>query len=144
LAISTNSTEGITPEVLAAVDLEIEYSPVTRYHAELRKLATDRSPHKAARMADLQDMIARAETRLAEVRRQVTERQQDQVDDQQVAAVFGDFDTVWNALSPREQAQALGLLVARVEYDAANSQIAVSFHPSAIRGFAQDPCGGKR
>jgi site-specific DNA recombinase len=92
-------------------------------------------------MADLQDLVARAESRLAEVRQQVAERQKDQLDDQEVAATFGDFDTVWNALSPREQAQALALLVARVEYDAANSQIAVSFHPSAIRGFAPDRCG---
>ncbi len=72
---------------------------------------------------------------------QIAEREKDQLDDQEVAAAFGDFDTVWSALSPREQAQALALLVARVEYDAANSQIAVSFHPSAIRGFAQDRCG---
>ena len=114
---------------------------LTRYHAELRKLAADNSPRKAARMADLHDLIARAETRLAEVRNQVTEREKDQLDDQEVAATFGDFDTVWNALSPREQAEALALLVARVEYDAANSQIAVSFHPSAIRSLAQDRCG---
>ena len=116
---------------------------LTRYHAELRKLAADSSPRKAARMADLQDLVARAETRLAEVRQQVAERQKDQLDDQEVAATFGDFDTVWNSLSPREQAEALALLAARVEYDGANSQIAVSFHPSAIGGFAQDRCGEK-
>ena len=114
---------------------------LTRYHAELRKLAADSSPRKAARMADLQDLVARAETRLAEVRHGVAEREKDHLDDQEVAATFGDFDTVWNALSPREQAQALSLLVARVDYDAANSQIAVSFHPSAIRGLAQDHHG---
>jgi site-specific DNA recombinase len=92
-------------------------------------------------MTDLQDLVARAETRLAEVWHGIAERQKDQLDDQEVAAAFGDFDTVGNALSPREQAQALALLVARVEYDAANSEIAVRFHPSPITGLAQDHHG---
>lgn len=52
-------------------------------------------------------------------------------------AAFADFDNVWNALSSREQAQVLALLVARVEFDPADSTLAITFHPSAIRTLAQ-------
>jgi site-specific DNA recombinase len=50
---------------------------------------------------------------------------------------FADFDNVWNSLSPREQAQVLALLVSRVEFNAADSTIAVTFHPSGIRSLAR-------
>ena len=52
-------------------------------------------------------------------------------------AAFADFDKVWSALSSREQARILALLVARVEFDPAESTIAVTFHPSAIKTFAE-------
>jgi hypothetical protein len=59
-----------------------------------------------------------------------------------IDAAFADFDNVWNALSPREQAQVLALLVARVEFDAADNTVAVSFHPTAIKTLARQKLGG--
>ena len=97
----------------------------------------------AARIADLNDALARVEARLAEVRRQIEERAAEQVDERDVAAAFADFDAIWNVLSPREQAQALETLVARVEYDAAESTIAVSFHDSGIKALARSQQGGR-
>jgi len=111
---------------------------LTRYHAEMQKLAARSSGngHRTARLADLQEQVARAECRLAEVRLAIAERERDQLDEREIAAAFGDFDTVWGSLSPREQAETLSLLVARVEYDAANSQVTVSFHDSGIKTLA--------
>jgi len=43
---------------------------------------------------------------------------------------------VWGALSPREQLDLLRLLVARVDYDARDSAIEVSFHADGIRALA--------
>ncbi|MGE0759481.1 MAG: hypothetical protein AB7F89_21280 [Pirellulaceae bacterium] len=48
---------------------------------------------------------------------------------------------VWNALSPREQVRVLSLLINRVEFDAADSSIAVTFHPSAIKTLADGQPG---
>ena len=42
---------------------------------------------------------------------------------------------IWRTLSPREQAQLVHLLVARVEYDAAGSTIEVAFHPTGIKAL---------
>jgi site-specific DNA recombinase len=116
-------------------DLERE---LARHHAELGKLSVESlgSPSEAFRLADLHNLIARAETRLNEVRKEVKERGQQQLDPQDIAAAFGDFDATWNALSPRERVQALSLLVARVDYDATDTSIEVTFHPSTIKSLA--------
>jgi len=116
---------------------------LARYHAELRRLAGRKPGQITARVADLQELVARAETRLGEVRQAIAERERDQLSDQEIATAFRDFDAVWGTLSPREQNQALSLLVARVDYDAANSQVAVSFHPSAIKSLTQELQGAK-
>lgn len=55
---------------------------------------------------------------------------------------MADFDGLWHALSPREQAQLMALLVARVEFDATQSTVAVSFHPTAIKAWNGKQLGG--
>jgi site-specific DNA recombinase len=110
-----------------------------RDHAEISRLAVspDRSSATTARIADLHERIARAEHQLAQVRNRVAEIERQRINQADVTAAFADFDNVWNALSSREQAQVLALLVARVEFDAGDSTIAISFHPSAIKTLAE-------
>ncbi len=114
-------------------------SQLTRDHAEIRRLAVAPDPSSAttARMAELHERISRGEQQLAQVRGHVAEIERHCIDHTDVAAAFADFDGVWNALSSREQAQVLALLVARVEFDPAESTIAISFHPSAIKTLAE-------
>ena len=98
------------------------------------------SPPEAAttaRIADLYDQAARAETRLAEVRQLIENRESEQFDEGILASAFADFDATWNALSPREQAQALQLLVDRVEYDVA--EIAKRLAATEQRAAAKPP-----
>jgi hypothetical protein len=58
------------------------------------------------------------------------------VTDADVRGAFAEFGNVWGRLSPREQAEVLALLVARVDYDARAETVAVSFHPAGIRSLA--------
>jgi site-specific DNA recombinase len=113
---------------------------LARQHAEVLNLAVESGASAAttARIADLHDNIARGETRLVELRNEVASLERERLEPEHVAAAFADFDNVWNALSPREQAQVLALLIDRVEFDATDSSIAVTFHPSAIRALADD------
>ena len=69
--------------------------------------------------------------------KQVEEAERERLEAEDVATAFADFDNVWNSLSPREQAQVLALLVSRVEFNAEDSTIAVTFHPSGIRSLAE-------
>ena len=89
----------------------------------------------SAQIAHLNEQIRDAERRLAEIAAQTAELERDLVTEADLAAAFADFDNVWRTLSPREQAQLVHLLVARVEYDAADSTIEVSFHPTGIKAL---------
>ncbi|MCO6455500.1 MAG: recombinase family protein [Pirellulaceae bacterium] len=110
-----------------------------RDHAEICRLAVSPEPSSAttARIADLHERVARAEQQLSKVRNRVGEIERQQIDAGDVTAAFADFDNVWNALSSREQAQVISLLVSRIEFDASDSTIAISFHPSAIKTLAE-------
>jgi len=112
---------------------------LARDHAEIRRLVALPEPSSAttARIDDLHERIARAEGQLALVRNRGEEVERQRISHADVAAAFADFDNVWNALSSREQAQVLSLLVARVEFDPAESTVAISFHPSAIKTLAE-------
>jgi site-specific DNA recombinase len=114
------------------------------HHADIGKICGEApaTGTAGARLAELHDRVAQAETRLAELRHRIEEHQRDRLDAGDIDAAFADFDNVWNALSPREQSQVLALLVARVEFDAAQSTVAVSFHPTAIKALARKQLGG--
>jgi len=49
-----------------------------------------------------------------------------------VADSIADFEGLWAALSPHEQARVLDLAIDRVEYDGADSSIEVVFHPIGV------------
>ncbi|HEX3999753.1 MAG TPA: recombinase family protein [Pirellulales bacterium] len=112
---------------------------LARDHAEIRRMTLLPEPSSAttARIADLHERVARAEQQLAQVRNRLDEVERQRINEADVSAAFADFDNVWNALSSREQAQVLRLLVARVEFDPAESTVAISFHPSAIKSLAE-------
>jgi site-specific DNA recombinase len=88
-------------------------------------------------LADLHERVARAERQLAQVRTRFAEVEKHRIAADDVAAAFADFDNVWAALKSREQAHVMSLLVARVEFDVADSSLAISFHPSAIKTLAE-------
>jgi len=112
-------------------------------HAEICKLAVGGSATGAttATIADLHEQVAQAETRLAELRNEIAEHQQEQLARQDIDAAFTDFGTIWDALSPREQASLMALLVARVEFDVKESTVEVSFHPAGIKALAERELG---
>lgn len=113
------------------------------HHAEICKLAVGGSVKgtTTARIADLHDSVTRTEGRLAELRTEIDEHRREQLAPEDIDAAFVDFSSVWDALSPREQARLVALLVANVEFDAAESAIEVTFHPSGIKALAERDLG---
>ncbi len=115
---------------------EIERA-LARLHADIRRVAAgDGGAATAPRIAELNDRVREAEQCVAEIDAKLSELRGDLVDEADVAAAFADFDNVWTALSPREQARLVRLLVGRVEYDASDSSIEVTFHPTGIKALA--------
>lgn len=113
---------------------------LTRCHAEIRRAATSGANAGAvtARIADLSDQIGQSERRLSEVDSKLAELRRGLVTEADVAAAFADFDNLWSSLSTREQVRLVNLLVFRVDFDAAESSLEVSFYPSGIKTLADN------
>lgn len=124
-------------ELLTTERRAVERS-LARCHADIRQIASSDPATSAtsARIADLHDQIGQFERRLAEIEGQIAGQEGDLITDSEVAAALRDFDGVWTALSPKEQIRLINLLVSRVEFDARESTIEISFHPSGIKALA--------
>ena len=108
---------------------------LSRDHAEINRIALSANPSAAtaSRLADLHQRVTKAEIDLGFVKSRVEELAKKRVDEADITAAFTDFGNVWTTLSSREQAKLMRLLVARVDFEADESSIEISFHPSAIR-----------
>ena len=71
-----------------------------------------------------------AESRLQTLRRQ--QEDAEPADEAEVTALLERFDPLWEALSPREQARAVQLLVERVTWDAPKETVTVTFRPGGF------------
>ena len=110
---------------------------LVRTQAELRRvLAADPSTASAGVVSALHDHTATAEARLRAIAEEITAQEREMIEPREATAALAGFDDVWSALSPREQVDLLRLLVARVDYDARDSAIEVSFHADGIRALA--------
>ncbi len=131
---------------LAATELERGQlgRELGRHHAEVRTLAASGTADAATagRLADLHERIARSETRSAELDARIASLRTDRLTPADAKAAFADFDAVWEALAPREQAAVVELLVARVEFDPSASEMAISFHPTAVKKYLEHKPGG--
>ena len=113
---------------------------IASYHAAIRRLVVTGGtlPAATAEIADVHDRIAAAERRITELDDQIRGCETERLTQDDVDAAFADFDGLWNTLSPRERARALALLIERVEFNAADSSIAIEFHPAAIKALATE------
>jgi site-specific DNA recombinase len=84
----------------------------------------------------LQERIRLAEERASEIQARLEALDRERITEEEVAAALGSFDAVWNALSPREQARIVQLLVERVDYDGGAGTIAITFHAAGLKTLA--------
>jgi site-specific DNA recombinase len=111
---------------------------LARWNADLRKLA--QQPHGddspvTARLADLQERIQALEARAAVLSDQAQALKGGIVSPEEIARVLGDFDRLWESLTPREQCRVIQLLVQRVEYDGGTGKVSITFHPTGIKSL---------
>ncbi len=131
--------ESFAKEELARLRLERTQleRELTRHHREIRQAVTNPDGAATALIADLQNRISEAERRMPELAEEIAAAENDQLTKEDVDAAFGDFDGLWDALSPREQSQLVGLLISQVGFDPEDSSIEMEFHPTAIKKLAQ-------
>jgi site-specific DNA recombinase len=120
-------------------DAKIADREIGRIHAEISKAATDAATNgrAAARLAELYEHLREAEQRLTELRNQAEQARRGMVTKAEVDSALEAFTPLWDALSPREQARVLRLLIQRVDYDGAKGKVAVTFHATGLRTLGQ-------
>ena len=106
---------------------------------ELGKLAGAAAGNgEAARLADVQERLGAAERRLADIQDELGRLIDQNTDEDDVAAALAEFDAVWAALKPNEQARVLELLIERVQYDGQAGNVAITFRPSGIKTLSAE------
>lgn len=116
---------------------------LTRHHADIRHFC-GKGPatgQVSNRLAEINELVKTAESRLAEVRQRIESHLRSRLDANDIEVAFADFDNVWNALSPREQCRVLSLLIAKVEFNAADSTVSVSFHVTGFKELSKQKVG---
>lgn len=113
---------------------------LARHNSDLRKLVGQvaANPLAADRMADVQERIRVTEQRATAVREELMALGCELVDEREAVRAMALFDPVWDALSPREQARVIHLLVERVDYDGTKGTVSITFHPTGIRALVDE------
>lgn len=110
--------------------------------AELRRLTTAGGEDgDLARLAQVQDRTDPTERRRCEIEHELATLVAQDISEQQVAAALGEFDTVWAALAPREQARVLAALIDRIDHDGKAGNIEITFHPTGMKALAEQGSG---
>ncbi|HEV7299576.1 MAG TPA: recombinase zinc beta ribbon domain-containing protein, partial [Tepidisphaeraceae bacterium] len=103
-------------------------------HATLRRLIG--LPQRAGELAAAQERLRDLEQRTSAVRSEFESLSNTLVEDHEVGAALARFGPAWSALAPREQARLVQLLVERVDYDAAEGSVSLTFRPGGIKQLA--------
>jgi site-specific DNA recombinase len=107
--------------------------------AELRRLAaTPATDGHLARLAEVQQRIVATTRRLSELDAELAQLADSQIEDAEVTAALADFDAVWQALTPREQARILALLIERIDHDGQRGNVSITFRPTGIKALAAE------
>jgi len=110
------------------------HASLGRMEKELRELVADKSGNAAAtaRLASAHEQVSGARSRLAEIETRLGVLGAKAINREEARRALNEFDGVWSQLSPREQGRVLKLLLSKIEYDAENATVAVTFRATGI------------
>ncbi|HYC99867.1 MAG TPA: recombinase family protein [Phycisphaerales bacterium] len=103
--------------------------------AETRQLGTrgKADDAAAARLAELGERASAIAARAAEIDAETAALQAGLITRDEATDAARGFEPLWRSLSTHEQARLVRLLVERVDYDGAEGQVSITFHPEAQR-----------
>jgi site-specific DNA recombinase len=113
-------------------------------NAELVELAGDgamQSSERLDRLVWLQKEVHVTEQRLAGFAEELQELRNDGFDEQDLLEALERFDPVWSALTAREQARLVHLLIEKVGYDGRKGKVTVSFRSAGLKELCNNDTG---
>ena len=136
-AIGQTQVDQVTKE-LEAIERELK-----GIHSDVRRATRPGGENVAAEMLRLQELLVDAERREREAQNRLSKAQAFQIRRDELDAALQSFDPIWSALCPRERAQALRLLVQRVDYDGVNQSIAITFQANGLQSLERSTDAAK-
>ena len=93
----------------------------------------------ASRAAERLDQVAAemesASSRLASLRHQFSDVQDQTIDTEDLTAAIAHFDPIWEVLLPRERVRIVRLLIQQVDFDGGSGTLGITFQPSGIKAL---------
>jgi phage host-nuclease inhibitor protein Gam len=123
---------GRDPELVAATVAE------TRRQTDeaIQRLKRERAALERQRRDDKADGAdGEAAIRIAEIKKEIGKLAENVPSHGDVAEALGRFDEVWDALSTIEQAEAFGLLIQCVQYDAGSGSVSITFNATGLKAL---------
>ena len=100
--------------------------------AQLGKIAATAEPGDS-RLSEAQNRIREADCRMIEIDEELSTLTKDNIAESEVAQVLADFNQLWEAMQPREQARAIELLIERVTFDGRAGKLSITYRPTGIK-----------
>jgi len=109
------------------------------YHRKAQSLAArPDDPGTVTSLASVQERITQVERESAEVHAKLTALRASTLADEDIMRACRMFDPLWDTLSCREQHRILRLLIERIDFDAHEETISITFHPTGIKALKAD------
>lgn len=105
-------------------------------YASVGKLAGS-APAGDPQVLEIQTRIRNAERRISAIDEELAALRLQQIDEDDVVSALAQFDELWEALTTKEQAQVLELLIERVKYDSDSSTLSITYRPTGIKTLAK-------
>jgi site-specific DNA recombinase len=104
--------------------------------AELCQLAAVEAKNgELARLVAVQERMVAAARRYAEVDAELAAALDQDLDEADVAPALAQFDMVWGAMTPKEQARVMALLIERADFDSREGNVDITFRPTGIESL---------
>jgi site-specific DNA recombinase len=92
-------------------------------------------PRAAAALDSAKERIGQIEREIASIHAQLADLRAANLADSDVAEACRLFHPVWDVLTSREQRRIIRLLIERIDFDAAEETIAITFNPTGIKAL---------
>ena len=119
-----------------AVQLKVAQKDLGRVQCELVKVAgTPGNGLRTDRLADLQEQVREAASRVGDLQAQLDELAAEAVDEDDLHDALRAFDPVWKALNAADQARLIRAVIDRIGFDGRTGKIAVTFRAAGFKAI---------
>jgi site-specific DNA recombinase len=112
-------------------DLRLAERELVQFENEMECLKGANGAGSGPRLGEITQRRARAEERVRVLTAEIETLFGQEIDDCDLGKALAEFEPVWAALTTRERAEALRLLVERIDYEGANGDLEITFRSDA-------------